>query len=437
MTVVYCNDDGSNTSPYETLAKAATTFAVAVTQAVAGDDILIGMDHVEDPGANITYSFAGTETAPVRVISINTTTEAYDKADNIQIDNNGAVLDISINGHVKFYGVSIRVGDDLIINTVNCHVLFDDCELEADRSSGAGMEFGATAGRNVVELVNTNVKFPNSNSSAGITLNTGIFEWIGDGTLTLGATMPTALFASGGFRSKNVLVAGVDLSALSSAIFSVSGSQAILAEVHHCELHASVSLTTGTIAETGSRILMNGCDDTTGNSLQRTEYVDFWGSTVEDLDTYRDAGAKDGTINHSMKMVSTGNAAEFSEATRSLPLYAKIRTTGAKTFKIQCLWDSATDAQNNEIYFRLEYLGAAANTQSTLDYSTRMANVLATPADHTTNSEAWTISPSMTNANTFELSGTVTINRVGPVIAHVFLAKPSTTMFVGPLMDVT
>ena len=435
--VVYCNDDGSNTSPYETLAKAATTFAVAAAQAVAGEDILIGMDHVEDPGANITYNFAGTETAPVRVISINTTTEAYDKADNIQIDNNGGVRDIFINDHVKFYGVSLRWGDDLIINTVDCHVLFDDCELEGDRTSGAGCEFGATAGRNVVELVNTNVKFPNSNSSAGINLNTGIFEWIG-GTLTLGATMPTALFQSAGLRTQTVFVAGVDLSALSSAIFSVSGSKIILAEVHECELHASVSLTTGTMAETGTRILMSGCDDTTGNKLYRMEYVDFWGSTVHDAATFRTTGgASDGTTPISWKMVSTGNAKEFSEPTKSPPIPGVwVDSTGTKTFKVNCLWDSATDIQNDEAWLEVEFLEASADTGSGFA-NDRPADVLAAPADQTTNAVPWTISPSMTNANEFELSVTVTVNRVGPAIIKVCLAKPSTTIFADPKVEIT
>jgi len=61
-----------------------------------------------------------------------------------------------------------------------------------------------------------------------------------------------------------------------------------------------------------------------------------------------------------------------------------------------------------------------------------MTDITSTPADQTTNATAWT--ETLTNDNEFELAVTVTVNRVGPVIARVCLAKPSTTIYVDPLI---
>ena len=123
-------------------------------------------------------------------------------------------------------------------------------------------------------------------------------------------------------------------------------------------------------------------------------------------------------------------------ALKSPPIVLWNTATSSSTFTINCLWDSATNIQNDEIWMELEYFGSSANTQSSFS-SDGLANPLATAADQTTNSETWTISPSMTNANEFQLNVTVTPGRVGPVIAHVYLNKPSTTVFVDPLIVVS
>ncbi len=439
MVDVFCNDDGSNTAPHETWAKAATTFATAVAALSAGDRLILGHDHSEDPGG-ITYAFPGTAAAPNLVISATSTaggsTVTYNKADNVQLDNSASAVDINLSGYVQFYGVSFKVGDDFTFSGVSSFI-FDDSVLEL---TGANSKFNATTsiGKLRLELRNSDINFSGGGVSGGFRfIGNMIFNWFG-GLYSITGTQPGALF-DGASRTVTVNLAGVDFSALSSAFFDVSDESEWRGSMHHCLLHSSVSLITGIINNPTQRIIMSGCDDTTGNNLYRLEYVDFWGSTVHDDAIFlsdADKRSSDGTTPISWKMVSTANAREFSEPTTSPPIFAWVDSTGSKTFKIHGVWDSATDIQDDEIRIRVEFLEASADTDSAFA-DDGPADITATPADQTTNAESWTVSPSMTNENTFEISVTKTVNRVGPVICWIELMKPSTTVFMNAKVEIT
>lgn len=180
---------------------------------------------------------------------------------------------------------------------------------------------------------------------------------------------------------------------------------------------------------------MSGCDDTTGNKLYRLEYVDYWGSTVHDDAIYRDSGASDGAANISWKMVSTANAREFSEPTKSPPIVAWVDSIGSKTFTVHINRDNATDLDNDEIWLEIEYLEASADVDSALA-DDRITNILATPAAQATSTEAWTGTSGFTNENKQRLDVTVTVNRVGPIVARVCLATPSVTVYVDPKVEI-
>ena len=434
MATVYCNDDGSNDSPYDTLAKAATTFLVAVDQLAAGDDLLIGMDHLDSPGGNVTYTFPGTAASPNRVISINTTTEDYDKADNVQVDTSGGVRDIVIQGIVRCYGISLKTGDDLRSITQDNFVLFDDCILELSSAQGQ-IVIGHSNAENYFTLKNTDVNFSGGGSNCGIAFIGGnnIFKWEG-GVLSIAGTQPTTGLFRVSVDLNIISVSGVDLSALTQEVINITGDGDHLAEFHHCKI-STAALTSGSITGIGTRILFSGADDTTGNDLYRLDYFTYWGNVFHDDAIFvTTGGASDGTTPISWKMVTNISAAEFSEPLVSPPIAIWIDSTGAKTLTIQCLWDSVTDIEDDEIWLEVEYLSASADTESDF-INDGLADILASPAPQTTNSTAWT--ENLTNDNEFAINVTPTINRVGLALCRVHLAKPSTTVYVDPKVTVT
>ncbi len=435
MADIFCNDGGDGTAPHETWAKAATTFLVAVDAASAGDRIIIGHDHAEDPGGSVTYTFPGTGASPNIVISATSaasgTTITYNIADNIQIDNSTTAVDILIGGTAYFYGVDLKCGDDFITTILNTRLYFEDCTIRLDGSASV-WSMGNASGQQVIDCLNTNLALTNASATSGLDLNMVLLKWRG-GTISHAGTQPIALFNSGD-RTAFINMAGVDLSAITTALVDVSDVADYVVEFHHCLLNSGVALTVGTIVSQGTIVLMSGCDDSTGNDLHRLEHVDYWGSTVHDDDIFRTTGgASDGATPISWKMVSTANAAEFTEPTKSPRIYAWVDSTGSTTFTVQCLWDSVTNIQDDEVWLEIEFLEASADTDSAFA-DDRMTDITSTPADQTTNATAWT--ETLTNDNEFALAVTVTVNRVGPVIARVCLAKPSTTIYVDPKIEI-
>lgn len=436
MADLFVNDGGSNTAPYETWAKAATTFLVAVDAAAAGDDIFIGADHSEDPPDTVVYDFPGTAAAPNRVISTTVDTTTYNKADNIQIDNTGTSHSISIRNHVKFYGVNMLAGNDILMTNDGANILFDDSVIAVARVNNGVFSIGSNNGEIFSDLKNSDINFTGGGTTSIISLgSTGRFRWRG-GTLLHSGTQPTALF-DGLDRNSDAWIEGVDLSSITSALVDISHSADALISFHHCTLNSSVSITTGTIINPGFKVLAVGCDDTTGNKLYRLFYQDYYGSIVDDDAIFRDDGAKDPDGNNiSWKMVTTGNAKEFSESMESPPITAWVDSTGSKTFTVHLDWDNATSIEDDEIWLDVEALEDSASPESTFS-NDRTVDVLATPAAQTTSTEAWTGTGGFSNEQKRKLEVTRTINRVGPVICRVHLAKPSVTVYVDPKVEVS
>ena len=416
MAIVYCNDDGSNTSPYDTMAKAATSFATAVSQAAAGDDIYVGHDHTETLSANTVYTFSGTAASPVRVFSVNTSTEAYQRATSVQINAGNSTYDLTLSGDYAIYGMFFECGDDFNMVDGQERMYLEDCEIEMVRVSSANLFLGVNTG-SVVHLKGCTINFTSGSTSSniipwngGITLEDCTVEWTG--------TQPDELFTASD-RFVNLHIKGGDYSSISSTLFNLSGDPNFTILMERALLNSSVTLFNSTRPDyPGAWALVKECDDTTGNDVYRMELFEYYGDITSDDATYRSGGASDGTTNISWKMVSTGSATDgnVNEYLKSPPIVLWNTATSSSTFTINCLWDSATNIQNDEIWMELEYFGSSANTQSSFS-SDGLANPLATAADQTTNSETWTISPSMTNANEFQLNVTVTPGRVGPEVA--------------------
>ena len=122
MTDVFVDDGGSNTSPYETWAKSATTYQTGVGQLAAGDRLIFGHDHIGLLGASTTFTFPGTASQPNLIISALSSaggsTVTYTKATANQIDlTDGGNHDMTLRGHTRHYGVQYKIGDDLKFDT--------------------------------------------------------------------------------------------------------------------------------------------------------------------------------------------------------------------------------------------------------------------------------------------------------------------------------
>ncbi len=409
---------------------AANTLQALLTGAVhtliAGEIIYVAADHNEDPGGNITYTFPGTAAAPNLVISAlgGSGPVTYLAATSvIQIDNSGGSRDIIIDGHVKFYGMSLKAGDNFEINFPQS-VLFDDCILELN-SVQAAIVTGDNAGQNIVELKNTVVNFSGGGASAGFrVISIGLFKWNG-GTLLWTGTQPDALFNLAD-RTQFISVVGVDMGSITSAFVDVSDASDILAEFHHCKIGIGAVLASGAISSAGTTVLMSGCDDTSGNKIFRTEYETFYGTVEEETTFVVSSGGAvvDGT-KVAWKMENNTNTELFFEPLVSPPFSGRIRSTGSKKFTVQCQWASGTP-DTDQVWLEIEFLGTAsgADTQSTFSDNGPVDPLDVGTAITTGTGVAW--DGSLGSGDAFSLEITETVNRKGPFLARVYFAQPLT-----------
>ncbi len=438
--VVYCDSvNGSDTSPYETLAKAAVLFLTAVDELSAGEDLLITSDHSEAPGSSQTYAFPGTASQPNRVISIDPADETYEKATGIQINlATSGTFDMTITGFVKFYGISIEIGDDIATIASLMHVLWDDCLIEFSRAGGVLWSIGSSSGQHGMKFKNTEINFSGGGANNAIALVGTEVEFHG-GKIAWTGTQPTVLF-TGSFRLATLRMAGTDLSDITNPLIDLSDASELKVELHNCLIAGSI--TTGTILNAGTQVLASGCDTTGGNKLYRLDYVDYYGSTVHDDAIFVTTdGAKDPDGNKiSWKIDTTANAKEFSEPHISPPIPIWVNSTGSKTFTIKGIWDSPVDIQTDEAWIEIEFLEASADTDSAFENdgdANIKISIDGNSVDQDNNTETWTGTSGFTNENKIDLGKTVTVNRVGPALCRIHVAKPSITFYADPKVIVT
>lgn len=155
------------------------------------------------------------------------------------------------------------------------------------------------------------------------------------------------------------------------------------------------------------------------------------GTTALEETIVRTGGASDGVNGFSMKMVSNANCVLFYQSLISDEIVGWTSSTTSKTFTIEAILDSAANLQNNGIYMQFLYPGESGDSMCAA-ISDRMAPN-GTPADKTSSSAAWTTT-GMTNPNAFKMHVTVTPGQPGPIKARIFLAAPSTTVYIDPVI---
>jgi hypothetical protein len=101
---------------------------------------------------------------------------------------------------------------------------------------------------------------------------------------------------------------------------------------------------------------------------------------------------------------------------------------------VEILRDNATNLKDSEVWLEVNAPGTSGFPLGVLT-SDAVADVLATAADQTASSVAWTTT-GMTNVNKQKLSVSVVLQNKGWITARVVVAKASVTLYVDPKLTV-
>lgn len=417
-------------------ANAWLSISSALSGAAAGDTVLISSGHQEGSAAQLT-SVNGTNTSPVVFISANNSTSAYAKASAWQFIGTG---DTYMRGADVWIGVFFDSVDDLVFGGAAQHLKFIDCTLNTATGSGRILNFdtastktvftgctinclgssvansiivGNTVNRVNVEFHNTTLNISNAPSSALFSLTRDSASVHMDGcaiNITTG-TAPRVVDFSSGYHVQRVRLFNTtynNITAINNAIVSPTS----LLEVHN-------------FSSGNTRVIQRVASD--------------HGYVREETTIKRTGGASDGVTAYSLQIATWTGVAKWYHSLRIKVADIWVDTSTAKTFTCEVVHDSQGSGagaalQDNEAW--IEVLYPNGTTSRSLSVNDRAATVQTTPADQTSSAETWTTT-GLTTPVKQKLSVTTGTGKAGVCQVYVCLAKPSSTIYVCPKIEVT
>lgn len=436
MATLFVDDGGSNTSPFDTWAKAADgsnsggiKAALADAACVAGSTIYVGHNSTTTYTASVTYTNSGTAANPIKIYSVTSGDETTLNAGAIEDADGATTYDLLYSGHVYVYGVVFKCGRDVRM-VDNTSWIFEECEIQANRSSRYLGSLGAEGA--YWKLINTDITCNASDQYIRLTEGCKL-EWLG-GTLNTNLNYLFKVADEGGIY----IVRGVDLSAMTGAGtkfiidgFGSSGDEAVSLEVSGCKLAAANPpvLVNDTPAIDGVHISMESCHS--GDQPYFQHHMSQ-GDVYLDTSVYRSA-QYDGSTEYSAKIVTNANASYVKPLRFKL---AEVWCSANPTLTVHCTHDingDSSDAQDDEVWLEIEYPTSGNTAYRQWDRTSKMAP-LGTAADLTTEGSAgWTSSQNVDNSIAVTIAG----GGAGVHTIWVCSARASETIYFCPKVDVT
>ncbi len=426
MAIMYVDDNGSDTSPYDTWAKAAVLLSTALAAQANGEDIYISSDTVEQYNADTTLGSAnGTKLGGIRIISVNKGTDAYETMEtgggSLDAKTNGA-YDINITGNDLFIGCTLIVGDNLTIATSDVINILEDCTLEVEDVCF----LGSAIGKQLVVLKNVIYK---QGTPGSITLQGGNIVWRGGSFELAGGTITTVFVrGTGTSRIQIFHCEDVDFSGITDAgDYLINGGNIGSDDIlfKRCKLSATYGgVLSSVLTNPGTSVKAHSCSS--ADVIHDFEEHSSAGIVSDDTATYLDA-TYDGTNEYSVKMVSSANVKEY-----TTPLKFKLCEiyidAADPTITVELNTDNVV-LQDDEFAIEIEApndtVAAFGNVTNSLP-----ATILTTPVNLDTSVAAWTEGFGTEKPQSIEL--TLTNGAAGVHTIWAYLYKPSTTVYVSP-----
>lgn len=421
----YVSNTGSNTSPYNSWATAATTLASALTGEVAGDRIFVANTHTESATTYTnTWDVAGTAASPCEIICVDpSATPPTAVSSGATFTATTGRLIFQNANYTNVRGLTFVCGGDLAsLGGLIWQAKFTDCIM---RFTAANASFGLnnnSPGLTVFESFQINF------GTNGYIDGRGGMVWKGGG-IESGSASPSSLFQNISTGAE-FLLEGLDLSAGASTMHIVnSGARYSKFVMRNCKLPAgwTGSLVQGTVGD-GGRYEMWNCDSADTN--YRMNIMTFSGQITSETVVVRAGGATDGTTQISWKMVTNSSSSYLVAPLDSPEIVIWNETVGSPvTLSIEVLTNNVT-LTDGDAWLEVQYLGTSGAPKSSVSSDARSSTVSAAQ-NQPTSSATWTTT-GITTPVKQTLSTTFTPQEKGFLIATVKVARKSTTVYVCP-----
>ncbi len=406
--------------------------AETATWMANGDTCWISDNHAETAAAALSMYTTGAANLPKYFICVDDATAPPTAvATTATVTTTGAntITLGSASGYQYSYGITFSAGSGAVASRVLCGNnvgYFENCTFAFPGTSGSTTGNINSGGGNYNVFKNCSWTF--GATSYQLSFRGGRAEII-NGTFAATGSVPTTLFTADSGNAAIAVVRDSDLSNISGALMTVTQAGNTWLEVLNCKVHASVSLTTGTASGPANNgVRMHNCSSTTPNYVIRNGFYE--GTLTHETTTVNNAGATDGTQRVSWKVITASTVVFPSPFAVEQIIQWQDTTGGSKTATVEIA--GAGTLTNAEIWMELEYPGSSATPIGSV-VSSRVADLLATPSNVTSSAASWGGSPAVTQ----KLQVTFTPQMKGPIKARIYISKPSTTVYIDPLITVT
>lgn len=302
-------------------------------------------------------------------------------------------------------------------------------------AAASRMIFGTTSNQRNTRLLLEGVEVMFGNAGQGLSLNS-ISVSIKDGALAGSAI--TEFIKAVGVVAADVDVSGFDMSAGASSLNIMASNLNGVGQIKldSCKMPAGWTggiVSGGALLQGGLRALMINCDSADTNYRLITA---GWGAGLNtETAVYRTGGASDGVTPISWRIATNTNT-KYPLVIFDTPAITRWNdVTGSPvTVSIEVLTDGVT-LHDDDAWLEVQYLDDAGYPLGAL-VSDERPSQLSAAADQEASTETWTTT-GITTPVKQKLSVTFTPREKGFIQALVRVARPSTTVYVCPKLEVS
>ena len=450
MATYFVSASGSNTAPYDTWAKAATSLQTALTAATAnGDIVALQYNNVPAADKEITSAAAGTWTFAGNASLISASNDggsAYTPTPMgtaYWLGNSTASWQVAFAGGFAcyIYGVTLRTagGSGIKITLAgsdNAYHTMEQCYLwqgVTSTSTGAVINMGSNASwNNLLILRDCKLRFSHANNSFTIDNGHVVFEKT---DLAPESVAPSTLITHGTTRAPSGGVFhGCDFSAVTGTLIGASSAAVSEYFFRQCKLGSGVvPLGTQTVTNPSSIKGVHILDCASADQHYHYEFHNTLGSLVTETGIYANDGAKyDGTNGCSWKIVTSPNANR--NAPFVTPWLTKYNAAlSAMTPYLEVLRDgSATAYTDGQLWVELSAKTTAGSTEAGIYQDRRPLGGTADPQDAGMGLAGWTGEGGTAWSGKLQALSAFTPQEIGDIAARIAFAEPSSTVYVDP-----
>lgn len=392
--------------------------------------VYISSDHAETQGSALALlGGAGVATAPNQYLSVSSASAPPTTVTSgAKITTTGA-FSITVGGNGYYYGITFSGGTGSTAESITLQALngiqeFENCTFSMPTSPSGLLTFGVSQINTSSKLLNCTASYATSNGTC-LNFISGTTEII---NLTLSGVTTAALAK----LSNAYISATIRDSDLSGCTTLLNLNSAILTgylSIQNCKLASGVAMTSGVAVGGFGNFKMDNCDS--GSKNYRFYEGAFLGVTQPEttiVDTTNPSN--NGTTNLSFN-VATSSATSFGqpyEVPISTAQWCNL-TSGSHTATIQI--NSNVALTNAQIWMELECLDSSGFPIGSL-ISTRASNALASGTAYSASTDSW--GGSETHQQFMQVSFSPAM--AGYIKARIYVAVPSTTIYINPLIIV-